>query len=199
LSDIQIPHSLQPPYVWKCSWAFCFQMCLFFRIKRLWCNQSKWLTGWFIKANCSLRLESTQVTYQCLWHLPPVILSSTQCNMERGRKRSSPNFKCSGIHQRASVQPQKYISQDIQSACSNCQAGTSWTQSRNDFHATVKVGWLSSSYRYKSDKYVAHPQSKFPTLPTASKPYIAQSYCTYVIEQRCSMVHALTVLPAFSQ
>jgi hypothetical protein len=38
--------------------------------------------------------------------------------------------------------------------------------------------------------YVARPQSKVPTRPTASKPYIARS---------CSMAHALTVLPAFSQ
>jgi hypothetical protein len=47
--------------------------------------------------------------------------------------------------------------------------------------------------------YVARPQSKFPTRPTASKPYIARSDCAYVIEQCCSMAHALTVLPAFSQ
>jgi hypothetical protein len=47
--------------------------------------------------------------------------------------------------------------------------------------------------------YEARPQSKFPTCPTASKPYIAQSDCSYVIEQWCSMAHALTVLPAFSQ
>jgi hypothetical protein len=46
---------------------------------------------------------------------------------------------------------------------------------------------------------VARPQSKFPTRPTASKSYIARSDCAYVIEQRCSMAHALTVLPAFSQ
>jgi hypothetical protein len=32
-------------------------------------------------------------------------------------------------------------------------------------------------------KYVARPQSKFPTRPTASRPYIARSDCTYVIEQ----------------
>jgi hypothetical protein len=31
--------------------------------------------------------------------------------------------------------------------------------------------------------YEAHPQSKFPTRPTASKPYIALSDCAYVIEQ----------------
>jgi hypothetical protein len=47
--------------------------------------------------------------------------------------------------------------------------------------------------------YVARPQSKFPTRPTASKPDIARSDCAYVIEQCCSMAHALTVLPAFSQ
>jgi hypothetical protein len=47
--------------------------------------------------------------------------------------------------------------------------------------------------------YVARPQSKFPTRPTASKPYIARSDCAYAIEQCCSMEHALTVLPAFSQ
>jgi hypothetical protein len=47
--------------------------------------------------------------------------------------------------------------------------------------------------------YVAHPQNKFPIRPTASKPYIARSDCAYVIEQCCSMAHALTVLPAFSQ
>jgi hypothetical protein len=47
--------------------------------------------------------------------------------------------------------------------------------------------------------YVARPQSRFPTRPTASKPYIARSDCAYVIEQWCSMAHALTVLPVFSQ
>jgi hypothetical protein len=47
--------------------------------------------------------------------------------------------------------------------------------------------------------YVARPQSKFPARPTASKPYIARSDCAYVTEQCCSMAHALTVLPAFSQ
>jgi hypothetical protein len=47
--------------------------------------------------------------------------------------------------------------------------------------------------------YTARPQSKFPTRPTASRPYIARSDSTYVIEQCCSMAHALTVLPAFSQ
>jgi hypothetical protein len=47
--------------------------------------------------------------------------------------------------------------------------------------------------------YVERPQSKFPTRPTASKLYIARSDCAYVIEQCCSMAHALTVLPAFSQ
>jgi hypothetical protein len=54
---------------------------------------------------------------------------------------------------------------------------------------------------YKSflEIYEARPQSKFPTRPTASKPYIAQSDCAYVIELWCSMAHALTVLPAFSQ
>jgi hypothetical protein len=31
--------------------------------------------------------------------------------------------------------------------------------------------------------YVARPQSKVPTRPTASKPYIARSDCAYVIEQ----------------
>jgi hypothetical protein len=29
----------------------------------------------------------------------------------------------------------------------------------------------------------ARPQSKFPTRPAASKPYIARSDCAYVIEQ----------------
>jgi hypothetical protein len=48
-------------------------------------------------------------------------------------------------------------------------------------------------------RYVARPQSKFPTRPTGSKPYIARSDCAYVIEQCCSMAHALTILPAFSQ
>jgi hypothetical protein len=48
-------------------------------------------------------------------------------------------------------------------------------------------------------EYVARPQSKFPTRPAASKPYIARSDCAYLIEQCCSMAHALTVLPAFSQ
>jgi hypothetical protein len=47
--------------------------------------------------------------------------------------------------------------------------------------------------------YVARPQSKFPTRPTASKPYIARSDCAYVTEQGCGMTHALTVLPAISQ
>jgi hypothetical protein len=47
--------------------------------------------------------------------------------------------------------------------------------------------------------YVVRPQSKFPTRPTASKPYIARSDCAYVIEPCCSMAHALTILPAFSQ
>jgi hypothetical protein len=47
--------------------------------------------------------------------------------------------------------------------------------------------------------YVARPQSKFPTRPTASKPYIARSDCAYLIEKCCSMAHALTVLLAFSQ
>jgi hypothetical protein len=48
--------------------------------------------------------------------------------------------------------------------------------------------------------YEARPQSKFPTRPTAaSKPYIARSDRAYMIEQGCSMAHALTVLPAFSQ
>jgi hypothetical protein len=49
------------------------------------------------------------------------------------------------------------------------------------------------------EKYVACPQSKFPARPTASKPFTARSDCAYVIEQCCSMAHALTVLPAFSQ
>jgi hypothetical protein len=49
------------------------------------------------------------------------------------------------------------------------------------------------------ETYVARPQSKFPSRPTASKPYIARSDCVYVIEQCCSMAHALTVLPSFSQ
>jgi hypothetical protein len=31
--------------------------------------------------------------------------------------------------------------------------------------------------------YEERPQSEFPTRPTASKPYIARSNCTYVIEQ----------------
>jgi hypothetical protein len=47
--------------------------------------------------------------------------------------------------------------------------------------------------------YETRPQSKFPTRPTASKPYIARSDYAYVIEQWCSMAHVLTVLPAFSQ
>jgi hypothetical protein len=47
--------------------------------------------------------------------------------------------------------------------------------------------------------YVVRPQSRFPTRPTASKPYIARSDCAYVIEQGCSMALVLTVLPAFSQ
>jgi hypothetical protein len=47
--------------------------------------------------------------------------------------------------------------------------------------------------------YVAHPQSKFPTRPTASKPYIAQSDCVYMIEQWRSVAHALTEFPAFPQ
>jgi hypothetical protein len=34
-----------------------------------------------------------------------------------------------------------------------------------------------------SVKYVARPQSKCPTRPTVSKPYIARSDCAYVIEQ----------------
>jgi hypothetical protein len=33
------------------------------------------------------------------------------------------------------------------------------------------------------EHYEARPQSKFPTRPTASKPYIARSDCAYVIEQ----------------
>jgi hypothetical protein len=53
--------------------------------------------------------------------------------------------------------------------------------------------------RHSMERYVTRPQCKFPTRPTASKPYIARSDCAYVIEQWCSMVHALTVLPAFSQ
>jgi hypothetical protein len=57
---------------------------------------------------------------------------------------------------------------------------------------------LGDSYISQS-MYVARPQSTFPTRPTASKPYIARSNCAYVIEQCCSMAHALTVLPAFSQ
>jgi hypothetical protein len=48
-------------------------------------------------------------------------------------------------------------------------------------------------------KYVAHPQSKFTTRPTASKPYIAWSDYAYVMEQWRSMVHALTEFPAFPQ
>jgi hypothetical protein len=36
---------------------------------------------------------------------------------------------------------------------------------------------------HKSLVYEAGPQSKFPTHPTASKPYIARSDCAYVIEQ----------------
>jgi hypothetical protein len=48
-------------------------------------------------------------------------------------------------------------------------------------------------------RYVARPQSKVPTRPTASKPYSARSDCACVIEQCCSMANALTVLPAFSQ
>jgi hypothetical protein len=58
-------------------------------------------------------------------------------------------------------------------------------------------GWQSR--RLRVHIYVARPQSKFPTRPTASRPYIAPSDCAYVIEQCCSMAHALTVLPAFSQ
>jgi hypothetical protein len=47
--------------------------------------------------------------------------------------------------------------------------------------------------------YVARPQSKFPTRPTASKPYIARSDCVYMIEQWRSMVYALMEFPAFPQ
>jgi hypothetical protein len=32
-------------------------------------------------------------------------------------------------------------------------------------------------------KYEGRPQSKFPTRPTGSKPYITRSDCVYVIEQ----------------
>jgi hypothetical protein len=35
----------------------------------------------------------------------------------------------------------------------------------------------------KLARYEARPQSKFPTRPTASKPYIARSDCAYLIEQ----------------
>jgi hypothetical protein len=52
---------------------------------------------------------------------------------------------------------------------------------------------------WQQTTYLAQPQSKFPTRPTVSKPYIARSDCAYVIEQCCSMAHALTVLPVFSQ
>jgi hypothetical protein len=53
---------------------------------------------------------------------------------------------------------------------------------------------LSSIYMY-----VARPQSKFPTRPTASKPDIERSDCAHVIEQGCSMANALTAFPAFPQ
>jgi hypothetical protein len=48
-------------------------------------------------------------------------------------------------------------------------------------------------------QYEGLPQSKFPTRPTGSKPYITRSDCVYVIEQWRSMAPALTALPAFSQ
>jgi hypothetical protein len=63
----------------------------------------------------------------------------------------------------------------------------------------VALEWRYECYQPLRPKYVARPQSKFPTRPTDSKPYIARSDCAYVIEQCCSMAHALTVLPAFSQ
>jgi hypothetical protein len=61
------------------------------------------------------------------------------------------------------------------------------------------VHFIHQLIHFLATLYVAHPQSKFPTRPTASKPDIARSDCTYMIEQCCSMAHALTVLPAFSQ
>jgi hypothetical protein len=41
----------------------------------------------------------------------------------------------------------------------------------------------SHNYKVRDELYQARPQSKFPTRPTASKPYIARSDCAYVIEQ----------------
>jgi hypothetical protein len=68
---------------------------------------------------------------------------------------------------------------------------------RNDLVYKPALGNLCMWTLYQS--YVARPQSKFPIRPTASKPYIARSDCAYVKGQCCSMAHALTVLPAFSQ
>jgi hypothetical protein len=62
--------------------------------------------------------------------------------------------------------------------------------------ARLQITGTSSS---SNPSYVARPQSKFPTRPTASKPYIARSDRAYVIEQCCSMTHAITLRPAFSQ
>jgi hypothetical protein len=42
--------------------------------------------------------------------------------------------------------------------------------------------WMMDKVQ-NSVMYEARPQSKFPTRPTASKPYIARSDCAYVIEQ----------------
>jgi hypothetical protein len=69
----------------------------------------------------------------------------------------------------------------------------------HSFKESQMLSLCSQSLVFNQLKCVARPQSKFPTRPTASKPYIARSDCAYVIEQSCGIAHALTVLPAFSQ
>jgi hypothetical protein len=76
------------------------------------------------------------------------------------------------------------------------------SRSRTEFTGSSQwtpLGATRIQFTVRIVLYVARPQSKFPTRPTPSKPYIARSDCAYMIEQCCSMAHALTLLPAFSQ
>jgi hypothetical protein len=78
---------------------------------------------------------------------------------------------------------------------------SSWHQASwisRPFLSTEPLRSLSLCNILCEERIVLSLINMFPTRPTASKPYIARSDCAYVIEQCCSMAHALTVLPAFS-
>jgi hypothetical protein len=50
-------------------------------------------------------------------------------------------------------------------------------------YQNYKVSTVFTYLNHKERFVLARSQSKFPTRPTASKPYIERSDCAYVIEQ----------------